>query len=171
MQASTLIISPRLRAPSGGLTVGDRYYRGGVFLPPSARPALEAAAAKAATVAEVEPVIIGICGFSYRLEPLTIAPSIGSVAFSLHDTARNRIHHVHRSIEGEVHCTCGDFTFRRAGTGEPCKHGRRLVELGLIPSTRPRVLPPFALRSTPAALPNLFRVAAPVALAAIGGAR
>ena len=136
----------RLRAPAGGLLVGDRQYRGGVYLPASARPALEAVAAKAATVARVEPVMIGIMGFSYRVESISIDPEIGDTAFNLHDTDRNRLYSVHRDQAGEVVCDCGDYVFRKAGTGSTCKHGRRLVELGLIPAPTPTTLPPFAAR-------------------------
>ncbi len=141
MQASTFVISPRPRAPVGGLFVEDRQYPGGVLLPDSARTALEAVAKVASHVALVEPVVIGIAGFAYRLDPIAIAPSVGSVAYSLHDTARNRLHHVHRDNSGEVVCDCPDFAFRRQGSGQTCKHGRRLLELGLIPTTTPRVLP------------------------------
>ena len=147
MDASNLIIAPRLRAPRGGILVGVRRYRGGVFLPPAARPALEALARVAAAAASAGPVVVGIAGFSYRVEPRPIAPAVGSVAFSLHDLDRNRLHQVHRDCSGQVVCTCGDFAFRREGTGRPCKHGRRLVELGLIPTTTPTILPPFARRT------------------------
>ncbi len=91
--------------------------------------------------------VVGILGYSYRIEPLPIAPCIGTVAFSLVDLDRKRLHHVHRTIAGEVLCDCGDFTYRRSGTGEPCKHGRKLIELGLITSSTPTVLPPFSRRS------------------------
>ncbi len=144
MQAALVHVAPRLRAPAGGLLVGDRFYLPGVFLPESAWPALEVVAEKAAEVAKVEPVVIGIGGFAYRVQPIAIAPSVGTVAYSLHDTARNRLHYVHRDNFGEVICDCGDFTYRRQGTGEPCKHGRRLAELGLIASPAPRVLPPLS---------------------------
>ena len=136
----------RLRSPRGGIVVAGRQYRGGVFLPEAARPAVEALARVASAHAAAAPVVIGVAGFAYRLEPLAIAPAVGSVAFSLADLDRNRLHHVHRDVAGQVVCDCGDFTFRRCGTGQPCKHGRRLVELGLIPATTPTVLPPFAAR-------------------------
>ena len=147
MDASSLIIAPRLRAPRGGILVGDRRYRGGVFLPPAARPALEALARVAAAAASAGPVVVGIAGFSYRIEPRPIAPAVGSVAFSLHDLDRNRLHHVHRDPAGVVACDCGDYVFRRAGTSALCKHGRRLIELGLISATTPTILPPFARRT------------------------
>lgn len=135
----------RLRAPRGGITLDGRHYPGGRFLPASAAPALEDLAARAARRSVAEPVVIGIQGFSYRVEALPIDPSIGTHAFSVRDLDRARIYTVHRSAEGEVVCDCGDFTWRKAGTGVPCKHGRELLALGLIP-TRPTVLPPFAQR-------------------------
>ena len=157
MDTSTLplVIAPRLRAPRGGIVLDGRHRRGGTWLPASARPVLEALARVATSAAQREPVLIGICGFSYRLEPISIASAIGTDAWSLQDIDRNRLHHVHRSTTGEVQCTCGDYVFRRANTGSTCKHGTRLVELGLIPSAVPEVLPPFARRgaSTPATVP------------------
>ena len=141
----------RLRSPRGGLVVGDRYFRPGVFLPESARPALEVVAAKAAVVAKVEPVVIGVAGFSYRVRPVDIDASVGTIAFHLSDVARNRSYFVHRDNSGEVMCDCPDFIHRRQGTGEPCKHGLRLAELGLIASTTPRTLPTFADRPRPIA--------------------
>ena len=146
-----LIIAPRLRSPRGGLVVGERYYCPGVYLPADARPFLEAVAAKAARASTEAEIVIGILGFDYGLAALAIDPSIGTSAYLLMPLDKpTDAYHVHRSTAGEVQCTCGDFVFRKAGTGEACKHGRRLAELGLIPSTTPRVLPPFALRSAPA---------------------
>ena len=136
----------RLRAPRGGITLDGVFIPGGRFLPPGAAPALEDLATRAARRSTAEPLVIGICGYSYRVEALPIDPSIGADAYSLQDIDRNRIYSVHRSADGEVVCDCGDFTWRKAGSGSPCKHGRRLVELGLIP-TRPKVLPPFAQRA------------------------
>lgn len=156
MTNSTLPIptAPRLRSPRGGLFVGERYYCPGAYLPADARPSLEAVAAKAARASTTAEVVIGIHGYSYGVAALAIDPSIGTSAYLLmpHDRP-TEAYHVHKAASGEVQCTCGDFVFRKAGTGEACKHGRRLAELGLITSTPPRVLPPFALRPTPAALP------------------
>ena len=136
----------RLRAPRGGITLDGVFIPGGRFLPATAAPTLEDLAGRAARRSTTEPVVIGICGFGYRVEALPIDPSIGTHAFSVQDIDRNRIYTVHRSAEGEVVCDCGDFTWRKAGTGQPCKHGRELVALGLI-TTRPTVLPPFAQRA------------------------
>ena len=152
-----LIIAPRLRAPRGGLTVAGRYYRGGTYLPASARPFLEAVAAKAAAVSLAQSVVVGITGFSYEITSLPIDASIGSDAFLVSPLHKPReAYHVHRSTDGEVQCSCPDFVWRKAGTGVMCRHGYRLAELGLIHSTTPKVLPPFALRSTVAevALPT-----------------
>ena len=159
----------RLRAPRGGITLDGVFVPGGRFLPPTAAPALEDLARRASAAAARGPVVIGICGYSYRVEPLAIAPAVGSHAFALVDSERGREYHLHKSIDGEVVCDCGDFAWRKAGTGQPCKHGRRLVELGLIP-TRPAVLPPFAQRAAteaptaePASRPGV--VATPAAVA------
>ena len=142
------VVQPvRLRTPAGGLVALGRSYRGGTYLPESARPVLEAVAARVAQVALAAVVEIGIGGFAYQVRPVAIDPSVGSDAFHLGDPGLGRSYFVHRDHSEEVLCDCPDFTFRRAGTGKPCKHGRRLVELGLIPSTTSRVLPPVASRS------------------------
>ena len=141
------VVAPvRLRAPRGGITLDGVFIPGGRFLPATAAPTLEDLAARAARRSTAEPVVIGIQGFSYRVEALPIDPSIGAHAFSVQDIDRARIYTVHRSAEGEVVCDCGDFTWRKAGTGQPCKHGRELVAVGLIPTT-PKILPPFAQRA------------------------
>ena len=150
---STAIIAPRLRSPRGGLTVGDRYYRPGVFLPESARPALEALASKAAKAARVEPMTIGIGGHSCAVASAPCDPSIGSVGYLLTPAHKPlETYAVFHNTDGQTCCSCADWVFRKAALGQDCKHGARLAELGLIPSTRPRTLPPFTQRS-PVALP------------------
>ena len=138
----------QLRAPRGGLTSEGRFYPAGSRLPQSARPDLEAAARKAASVATSEAVFIGIKGFSYKVEPTAIDPSIGTHGFALVDLDRKREYVIHRDTHGENHCTCPDFIYRHAGSGRSCKHLRALAELGLVPSTVPAVLPPFAFRQS-----------------------
>lgn len=146
MQAAPIINAPRLRSPAGGLTVEGRYFRPGCFLPESARPTLEAVAAKAAAVAVADPVEVGILGQSYRVRSIPIAASVGTVAFLVIPKHKAESYHLHRSNEGEVVCSCGDFIHRWANSGTMCKHGRALAELGLIASTTPRILPPFSDR-------------------------
>ena len=141
-----------LRAPRGGLTSNGHHYPAGSRLPESARTDLEAAARKAAAVATTQPVFIGIKGFSYKVEPTAIDPEIGTDAFALVDLDRKREYVVHRDAHGENHCTCPDFIYRHAGSGRSCKHLRALVELALVPSTVPTVLPPFAFRQSSSTL-------------------
>ena len=47
-------------------------------------------------------------------------------------------HHVVRLADDghTIDCTCGDYTHRKAGSDARCKHGRALVEVGLIPPDR-----------------------------------
>ena len=140
MNASTLSIArpARLRAPRGGLVFGGVYYRGGSYLPAAARPDLEALADRVAAVSVAEPIEMTIRGSSYLVRSILIDPSVGTDAFEMVPAARlSEAYHVCHDESGEVTCTCGDFTFRKAGTGEPCKHGRALVELGLIAPTQP----------------------------------
>lgn len=147
MQALTFNPS-RLRAPAGGLEVDGRSYRGGAYLPESARPVLEAVASIAARVSIAEPVEVGILGFTYAVRSVPICPRVGSVAFILTPTHKAGSLHVRRDVHGETVCTCPDFEYRRKGTGRPCKHGARLIELGLIPESRPIVLPPLKYRTS-----------------------
>jgi len=123
-----------LRAPRGGCTVAGKLYRGGQFCRPfdPANPhGVEA------TPSVTLPASVSIHGFVYEVKPVPVAPEIGSVAFDLHklDTGNNYV--VMRSAHGLVLCDCGDYLFRHAGTGAMCKHGSRLVELGMVPAPTP----------------------------------
>lgn len=130
------------RAPKGGMvsSVNGRFYRGGWFMPmlPATPPAPSI------------PTRVAIAGFVHLLAPRAIDASIGTVAFALANTDTGHTYHVHRDTHGEVCCDCPDFTLRRAGSGKSCKHGKALVDLGLVPATTPRVLPTFANREAPA---------------------
>ena len=144
---STLPRPLRLRSPRGGLQVGDRFFPAGAILPDSARPVLDAAAAKAAKVATAEPFVIGILGHSYRVRSILCSASVGTVAFQVIPMDKpTESYHVFHANDGQTCCSCADWEYRRKGTGADCKHGRRLAELGLLPSTTPRILPPFAAR-------------------------
>lgn len=130
------------RAPKGGITIRGRFFRGGCFC--------WNAPADAPAPAPALPTRTVIGGFAYAIAPQRIAPSVGSVAVALEKLATRNTYFVHRDNHGEVCCDCPDFTMRRAGTGTPCKHGQALVDLGAIPATTPRVLPPLASRPAPA---------------------
>ncbi len=149
MQASTLTIASRLRAPAGGLEVDGRFYRGGAYLPESARQALEVVASKAARVSVAEPVEVGILGYVYTVRSVPISASVGTVAFLVTPKHKpTEAYHLHHDVQGETVCSCADWEYRRKGTGPPCKHTARLIELGLIPASRPIVLPPLRYRTS-----------------------
>jgi SWIM zinc finger len=77
-----------------------------------------------------------IFGFSYQITPIRVAAECGTVAFELLKISSQNHYHVIRDNHGEVSCDCPDFEMRKIGTGKPCKHGAKLIELGLIaPST------------------------------------
>jgi hypothetical protein len=136
-----------LRAPRGGCTVNGQVFKGGCFC----RPYDEANPHELPTVeAKPEPARTTINGFVYTVEPARIHPEVGSVAFRMHKIDTNNTYHVHRDIHGEVVCSCPDFEFKRAGTGSSCKHGRRLVELGMLRATAPRTTEPAPIAATPA---------------------
>ena len=124
----------QLRAPKGGCTVAGKIYKGGQFcLPydpanPHGEPAVEVAPA---------PVKVAIHGFTYTVKKIP-AGECGSVAFEMHRIDTNHTYHVIRDGFGEVTCSCPNFEMRRAGTGVPCKHGRKLIDLGLIVASVPR---------------------------------
>jgi hypothetical protein len=133
-----------LRAPKGGCTVGGKVYKGGQFCLPfdPANPHN--------VVVEAQPIKVAITGFVYEVAPIP-AGECGSVAFSMHKTATNNTYHILLDNHGELTCDCPDFEFRRAGTGQPCKHGRSLIELGMvnpsIPARQPAASPsPSAAR-------------------------
>ncbi len=133
-----------LRAPKGGCTVGGKVYKGGQFCLPYdvANPHGEP---------DLAPTRTAIHGFVYTVKPIP-AGECGSVAFAMHRIDTNHTYHIVRDGFGEVTCSCPDFELRRAGTGQPCKHGRKLIELGLIEAATPlpRRTPPVAPTAIPA---------------------
>lgn len=132
------------RAPKGGMVSGvnGRFYKGGTFMP---------MAINAVTPAPGPgPTRTTVFGFVYTIEPARIHPEVGSVAFRMTKVATNNTYHVHRDIHGEVRCDCPDFEFKRSGTGVACKHGARLVELGMLLAATPRAAEaPRAVGSAP----------------------
>jgi hypothetical protein len=166
----------RSRAPKGGLVVAGRFYKGGQLLPATAdatpAPAtnlrdswpswadedrwtiVEPAASEIdltafATRAE-SPVPLAaefsIHGFRYAAREIP-AGECGTVAFELYRPDTNHHYHVIRDGHGLVACDCPDYLMRREGTGAMCKHGSKLVELGMIPAPSP-VLPALGRRES-----------------------
>jgi hypothetical protein len=78
---------------------------------------------------------IEISDVRYACDPLDPGES-GTRAFRLTKHGKDRdVYDVIRRPDGSVACDCPDYEFRRDGlTAEPCKHGRALVELGLMPA-------------------------------------
>lgn len=100
--------------------------------PRSVKPDRNSSTSSSATQPTGAPVRTSICGYVYAVRRLSIHPSIGTVAYAVDKLATRNTYIVHRDTHGEVCCDCPDFELRRAGTGKTCKHGARLVELGLI---------------------------------------
>jgi hypothetical protein len=159
-------VAARVRAPRGGVDIAGRFYRGGSYLPANA-PAIVATAPVATnprdswpawtdeerwTIAEPpaseidltafavprepEPARFAIHGFTYTAREVP-AGECGSVAFAVHRPDTNHTYHVIRDNFDVVKCDCPDFLMRHDGTGRMCKHGSKLVELGLIPAPTP----------------------------------
>ncbi len=128
------------RAPKGGCVAGGKFYAGGQFI---GNLAVEVEEAQP----EPAPVVVGIHGFTYVVEGIAIPAEIGTHAFEMHKRGTSTSYFLVRDNYGEVRCDCPSFEFRKAGTGEPCKHGKKLIEMGLIPSPTPRCLPPFKHRA------------------------
>jgi hypothetical protein len=126
------------RAPKGGATVNGRLFKGGQFCLPydPANPhGVEATPGPVAAPAAA-PVKTSINGFTYKVTEIDPG-ECGTVAFSMHRTDTNHRYDIIRNFFGEVTCDCPDFEFRRAGTGKTCKHGQKLVELGMVPAPSP----------------------------------
>ena len=66
-------------------------------------------------------------GVVWRLTKL--AEHVGGGAYTTEE--ERKVYHVHRDEFG-LHCTCGDFVFRRENTGEACKHCLALMAVGLV---------------------------------------
>jgi hypothetical protein len=75
---------------------------------------------------------------SYRFEPIDPGPD-NTVAFRLTKQAgQGDVYDVARDRFGLVTCDCGDYLFRRKGvTAIPCKHGKMLIDAGLIAPPSP----------------------------------
>jgi hypothetical protein len=120
------------RAPKGGCTVDGRVFKGGQFcLPfdPIDPHGVEA-------LVETKAARVAIHGFTYTVREIP-AGECGTVAFEMHRTDTNHTYHVVRNHYGLVTCDCPDYLFRHEGSAGMCKHGSRLVELGMIATPTP----------------------------------
>jgi hypothetical protein len=87
---------------------------------------------------------ITIKAIPYTITPIPIAPELGTVAYQLakveehigqpYPADERPTYVVHRDRSGRVVCECGDWIWRcqDQGIGATCKHGRSLIEAGLI---------------------------------------
>jgi hypothetical protein len=154
-----------LRAPRGGCTVAGKVFKGGQFCLPydpinphgveveAARGLdLTAFASKTMTVGPT-PAKFSIYGFNYTASEIDPG-ECGTVAYRLHKIETNNSYDVILNHFGELTCDCPDYVARHEGNGTSCKHGRKLVELGLVPAPTP--IPAKAARRE-------FTAAAPVA--------
>jgi hypothetical protein len=97
------------------------------------------------------PVRLSINGFVYAAREIP-AGECGSVAFELHRIDTNHHYHDIRDHFGLVTCDCPSYVFTHEGTNGLCKHGRRLVELGMIPAPMPMLTAPARRASIPASV-------------------
>jgi hypothetical protein len=87
-------------------------------------------------------------GTAYAVEPIDPGPE-GTRAYRLQKLCGGGdVYDVVRTWYGIIECTCGDYTYRRQGlTASPCKHGRALVEAGLLAPPEPCTPPAHAAPS------------------------
>lgn len=72
-------------------------------------------------------------GARYSVRPIRSDDAEILVAWRLRKLGADAAHVVAATASGPT-CECGDFTWRRAGTGLPCKHIAALRAVGLLPS-------------------------------------
>jgi hypothetical protein len=71
-----------------------------------------------------------ISGRNYALRPIPCDPEAASVVYRLRKSD-GTTYHVAKTQHG-LTCECGDFEFRKNGTGVPCKHIAAAVAVGLM---------------------------------------
>ncbi len=77
------------------------------------------------------PIKTSIQGFVYEITPIS-AGECGTIAFSMLKTATNNRYDIIRNFFDEVTCDCTSYEFNKSNTDQMCKHGQKLVELGLV---------------------------------------
>ena len=82
-----------------------------------------------------------IRGVVYHVEPFTGQDGTQVVRLSKQG-GKGETYNVSRGDDAEVVCDCPDFEYSKIGTGQPCKHGRAVVEAGLLKATAPRIADP-----------------------------
>jgi hypothetical protein len=88
---------------------------------PATTPAANPAAPKSTKIK------VAIFGFIYTVAPIPVSPECGTLAFEMRKLATSNTYNVVRDNHGETLCDCPDFEMRKAGTGQACKHGAKLI--------------------------------------------
>src|SRR5207302_638398 len=87
-------------------------------------------------LAEPEPTVLEIKARHYEATPLPTVEGTAVVRVGALDDP-DATYDVSRGPDGLVACTCGDYTYRHAGTASTCKHGSAVVEAGLLDAPAP----------------------------------
>lgn len=107
--------------------------------------------------AEFVSVVIRINDVRYGADEIP-AGEFGVQAWRLSKASGDHeVYDVIRTHRGLVECSCPSYVSTHAGTSSYCKHGRALIQLGLLPTpTLPELAPvaPVAIDNTPVAIDN-----------------
>jgi hypothetical protein len=94
----------------------------------------------------VKPSPVEIKGASYTVEAIE-AGEFGTAAYRVVKLVNGEAYDVIRTHAGAVECSCPDWVVRHSDKGTCCKHGRALMELGLLdapaPAPRPSAFAPI----------------------------
>ena len=102
---------------------------------PAPRPASKVAEAQALAPPSAWPVetTLTIQGVAYHVRSLSLHPEFGTCAYRLSKRSGDfAIYDVVRTAAGVVECDCASYEFNCRGTLGLCKHGRAVVEAGLL---------------------------------------
>jgi hypothetical protein len=126
----------------------------------------------------VKPTLLTIKGNAYTISPIEPVEE-GTAAFRLDKLAGDGVYDVVRNHDGLVVCDCPDYVCRHAGTASLCKHGRALIEAGMLaaPCPKPAVAPItrkdqvrasyFGLKLPAVALVEILATPAPAPIAVV----
>jgi len=84
----------------------------------------------------VKPTMLTIKGNAYSVSPINPVEE-GTAAYRLDKQRGEGVYDVVRGHDGLVVCDCPDYVCRHAGTAGLCKHGRALIEAGMIEAPCP----------------------------------
>jgi hypothetical protein len=89
---------------------------------------------------DVKPTTLTIKGLPYTVSRIDPGEE-GTAAFRLDKVHGEGVYDVVRTHGGLVRCDCPDYEVRHTGTAGMCKHGRALVESGMIEAAAARPVP------------------------------